>query len=65
VEDQEKQLGADITATSREITKKDREIEKMKNDPDVEWSNLVEIIDDKRRLQQGLKDLEALKEELF
>jgi hypothetical protein len=37
----------------------------MKDDIGVDWASLAEKIDEKRRFEQGLKDLKELKEELF
>lgn len=65
MEDQEKQLEADITATSRKCDSLTREVETMKNDSQVSWIQLVEKIDELERYQKGLKTLEDLKTELF
>jgi len=37
----------------------------MKDSADVVWTQLVGKMDELRRFQQGLSDLEALKKELF
>ena len=65
LEDQQEQLNADLKATSRKCEEIKREIEIMKDSADVVWTQLVGKMDELRRFQQGLSDLEALKKELF
>ena len=65
VEDNKLQLEADLRATQRQLTLEQRELESLKSAPRLDSEKILKRQDKIRGLQEGVKSLVALIEELF
>ena len=64
-EDAQAQLKADITATSREITRKQREVEELRSAADYNPTAIIAAQQELKQYQEGLAALQKLEAEDF